>query len=220
MKKLVAALLVGTMCFGLVGCGQTADTSADAPAETTTEDAADAAADVADEAAADDGEVFIGLAMHNQTETWAVQFADTFKEEAEAAGAKVAVTDANSTPANQVSQIEDLVAQGIDVLVVLPADYTALGNALKVEKDAGVKIVNEDFYTAVYTAGEYLAEKLEKDATLGALNYSQLSVIADRFTGMRDALKDKGRDDVTIVRTSGSSDWRALVRYWSTSSLE
>ena len=90
MKKLVAALLVGTMCFGLVGCGQTADTSADAPAETTTEDAADAATDVADEAAADDGEVFIGLAMHNQTETWAVQFADTFKEEAEAAGAKVA----------------------------------------------------------------------------------------------------------------------------------
>ena len=81
MKKLVAALLVGTMCFGLVGCGQTADTSADAPAETTTEDVADAA----DEAAADDGEVFIGLAMHNQTETWAVQFADTFKEEAEAA---------------------------------------------------------------------------------------------------------------------------------------
>ena len=144
MKKLVAALLVGTMCFGLVGCGQTADTSADAPAETTTEDAADAATDVADEAAADDGEVFIGLAMHNQTETWAVQFADTFKEEAEAAGAKVAVTDANSTPANQVSQIEDLVAQGIDVLVVLPADYTALGNALKVAKDAGVKIVNAD----------------------------------------------------------------------------
>ena len=94
MKKLVAALLVGTMCFGLVGCGQTADKSADAPAETTTEDVADAA----DEAAADDGEVFIGLAMHNQTETWAVQFADTFKEEAEAAGAKVAVTDANSTP--------------------------------------------------------------------------------------------------------------------------
>ena len=89
MKKLVAALLVGTMCFGLVGCGQTADTSADAPAETTTEGAADAATDVADEAAADDGEVFIGLAMHNQTETWAVQFADTFKEEAEAAGIPV-----------------------------------------------------------------------------------------------------------------------------------
>ena len=35
-------------------------------------------------------------------------------------------------------------AQGIDVLVVLPADYTALGNALKVAKDAGVKIVNAD----------------------------------------------------------------------------
>lgn len=207
MKKLVAALLVGTMCFGLVGCGQTADTSAMHLQRPQQKMQPMQQQMWADEAAADDGEVFIGLAMHNQTETWAVQFADTFKEEAEAAGAKVAVTDANSTPANQVSQIEDLVAQGIDVLVVLPADYTALGNALKVAKDAGVKIVNADSkvdeadqdmvdcfvtadcYTAGYTAGEYLAEKLEKDATLGALNYSQLSVIADRFTGMRDALK-------------------------------
>ena len=115
MKKLVAALLIGTMCFSLAGCGQkAADTSTDAAAETTeaATDTTDAATETADTATADDGDVFIGLAMHNQTETWAVQFADSFKEAAEAAGAKVAVTDANSTPANQVSQIEDLVAQG------------------------------------------------------------------------------------------------------------
>ena len=102
--------------------------------------------------------------------------------------------------------------------------------ALKSIKDAGVKIVNADSkvdeadqdmvdcfvtadcYTAGYTAGEYLAEKLEKDATLGALNYSQLSVIADRFTGMRDALKDKGRDDVTIVEKD-CTDLSAIASY-------
>ena len=101
---------------------------------------------------------------------------------------------------------------------------------MKVAKDAGVKIVNADSkvdeadqdmvdcfvtadcYTAGYTAGEYLAEKLEKDATLGALNYSQLSVIADRFTGMRDALKDKGRDDVTIVEKD-CTDLSAIASY-------
>lgn len=72
--------------------------------------------------------------MHNQNETWAVQFAQSFKDAAQSAGASVSVTDANCVAANQVSQIEDLVAQKISVLVVLPADYTALGMRFRREK--------------------------------------------------------------------------------------
>lgn len=214
-KRILAILLAAMMSVALVSCGNGQGEESGAP-ETTP--------------GADGEQLFVGLAMHNQTEDWAVQFANSFKEAAEAAGAEVAVTDANSTPANQVSQIEDLVSQGIDVLVVLPADYTALGNALQTAKDAGVKIVNADSkvdeadqalvdcfvtadcYTAGYTAGEYLAEKLEENAVLGALNYSQLSVIADRFEGMRAALKDKGRDDVTIVEKD-CTDLSAIATY-------
>ena len=175
-------------------------------------------------------QLFIGLAMHNQTEDWAVQFTNTFRAETEAVGAKVTVTDANSTAANQVSQIEDLVAQGIDVLVVLPADYTALGNALKDAKDKGVKIVNADSkvdegdqalvdcfvtadcYSGGYNAGLYLAEALPENAVLGELNYPQLSVIAVRFEGMRAALADKGRSDVTIV-SKDCTDLSAIATY-------
>ena len=172
----------------------------------------------------------IGLAMHNQSETWAVQFADSFKEAAEAAGATVSVTDANTVAANQVSQIEDLVAQGVKALVVLPADYTALGNALSAAKDAGVFVVNADSkvsdsdqekvdvfvtadaYKGGVTCGEYLAEKLPKNATLGTINYSVLSVIADRFVGLADALKDKGRTDVKIVEKD-ATDLSAIASY-------
>jgi len=168
--------------------------------------------------------------MHNQTETWAIQYAKTFQEEADAAGVKIAITDANATPATQVSQIEDLIAQGIDTLVVLPADYTALGNALKEAKDKGIKIVNADSkvvdqdqslvdcfvtadaYKAGYIAGQYFAKKLAKDATLGELNYSQLSVIADRFTGLQAALKDEGRSDVKLVEKD-CTDLSAIATY-------
>lgn len=172
----------------------------------------------------------IGLAMHNQSETWAVQFADSFKEAAEAAGATVSVTDANSVAASQVSQIEDLVSQGINVLVVLPADYTALGQALQAAKDAGVKVVNADSkvdeadqdlvdcfvtadaYKGGVTCGEYLAENLADGAKLGTLNYSVLSVIADRFVGLKDALDDAGRTDVTIVEKD-CTDLSAIASY-------
>ncbi|MEN6340035.1 MAG: substrate-binding domain-containing protein [Clostridiaceae bacterium] len=231
MKKLLSVLLVVAMVFAFVGCtatpaAETAATEADAAAAAT-EAVAEATAEPT--ATADD-QCFIGLAMHNQTETWAVAFADAFKAAAEAAGCKVAVTDANATASNQVSQIEDLVTQGIDVLVVLPADYTALGSALKTAYDAGVKIVDADSkvveadqsmvscfvtadcYAGGYAIGEYLADKLEENAVIGALNYKQLSVIADRFTGLSDALTAKGRTDVTIVEKD-CTDLSAIASY-------
>ena len=222
MKRTFALLTALALSLTLAGCAQSAD-----PAPENSEAAP--ASQAAESADAGD-QLFVGLAMHNQTETWAVQFADTFTAAAEAAGAKVAVTDANATPANQVSQIEDLVSQGINVLVVLPADYTALGNALKTAKDAGVLIVNADskvdeadqelvdcFVTADcygggYTAGEYLADKLPENAVIGALNYPQLSVIADRFVGMADAFKAKGRDDITVI-DKDCTDLSAIASY-------
>ncbi len=206
MKKLLAVLLALAMMLTVTG-GLTAA--------------------VAEKA---DGECFVGLAMHNQTETWAVAFADTFKAAAEAAGCKVAVTDANSSATKQVSDIEDLVMRGINVLVVLPADYTALGSALKTASDAGVAIVDADSkvveadwdkiscfvtadcYNGGYAIGEYLADKLAKNATVGALNYKQLSVIADRFKGLADALTAKGRTDVTIVEKD-CTDLSAIASY-------
>lgn len=168
--------------------------------------------------------------MHNQNETWAVQFAQSFKDAAQSADASVSVTDANGVAANQFSQIEDLVAQKISVLVVLPADYTALGNALQAAKDAGVKVVNADSkvvesdqslvdvfvtadaYKGGVTCSEYLAEKLPKNAKIGVINYSVLSVIADRFTGLRDALKNKGRTDVVVVEKD-ATDLSAIASY-------
>ncbi|MEG2382727.1 MAG: sugar ABC transporter substrate-binding protein [Oscillospiraceae bacterium] len=218
MKKAIALLLALVMCFALVACGAPAKKPAESPAV------------VPSGKPAGEKPLSIGLSMHNQTETWAVQFKDTFVEYAEAAGYKVSVTDANKDVSAQVGQIEDLVTQGIDALVVLPADYTALGTALKAASDAGVKIINADSkvaeedqalvscfitadcYTGGYTIGEYLADKLEKNATIGALNYSQLSVIAVRFDGLAKALADKGRTDVKII-DKDCTDLSAIASY-------
>ena len=222
VKRILAALLASAALLALAACG-----NSDGGGKSST---GDQSSTTSGSGSGEKDQLFIGLAMHNQTEDWAVQFANTFRSEAEAAGAKVAVTDANSTAANQVSQIEDLVAQGIDVLVVLPADYTALGNALKQAKDKGVKVVNADSkvdegdqalvdcfvtadcYTGGYNAGLYLAEALPENAVLGELNYPQLSVIAVRFDGMRDALADKGRTDVTFV-SKDCTDLSAIATY-------
>lgn len=215
MKKTLALILATAMTLCLCACGSTkaADTSAQPSASANA-----------------GSKPLIGLSMHNQTETWAVQFKNSFEEAAKAAGYEVTVTDANSDASTQVSQIEDMVAMKVKALVVLPADSTALGNALKAAHEAGIPIINADSkvtdadqqyiscfvtadcYKGGYTCGEYLAEKLPKNATLGTINYPQLSVIAERFTGLADALKDKGRTDVKIVNKD-ATDLSAIASY-------
>ncbi len=206
MKKTIALLLVLVLSLMLVACGGGND-------EEPT-----------------DSEYFIGLSMHNQTADWAVQFKDSFLEAADAKGVKVAWTDANSTAATQVNDIEDLVAQGIDLLVVVPTDYSALGQALQSAAEAGVTIVDADSkvveedqqyctafitadcYAGGYTCGEYLAETLPEGATIGTLNYPQIQAIADRFIGMQDAFNDKGRDDIITIEKI-CTDLNAIATY-------
>lgn len=219
MKKTVALILAIVMALCLCACGNT-----NKPAESTDPNASSQPSGESSD------KPLIGLSMHNQTETWAVQFKDSFVEAAEAAGYEVTYTDANADASNQVSQIEDMVAMGIKALVVLPADYTALGNALKTAQEAGIPIINTDskvaeadqqyvscFVTADcygggYTCGEYLAKVLPENATIGTLNYPQLSVIAERFTGLADALAKAERDDVKIIEKD-VTDLSAIASY-------
>ena len=225
LKKIIAGLLSLCLVFSLAACSSK-------PADTNSGESGKESTETTSSSTENNGKDMkkIGLAMHNQTADWAVQFADTFKKEAKERGYEVVMTDANSVAADQVSQMEDLVAQNIGGLVVLPADYTALGQALKAASEAGVKIVNADsqvdekdqklvdvFVTADsfqggYVVGEYLSEKLPKDAQVGEINYSQLSVIADRFLGMEKAFKDKGREDVTFV-SKDATDLNAIAAY-------
>ena len=206
MKKTFFALLVLMLVLSLVSCASDTGTTAD------------------------DGEVLIGLAMHNQTADWAVQFKDTFLEKAAEADVEVVWNDANAVAATQVSNIEDLIAQKIDVLVVVPADYTALGQVLKTASEAGIRIVNADSKVAeedqVYcdvfitadcyeggrTCGEYLAEMFPDGATFGGLNYPQIQAIADRFIGTQDAWDDLGRDDLILLDKT-CTDLNAIATY-------
>ena len=172
----------------------------------------------------------IGLSMHNQTADWAVQFKDTFLALGEENGIDVVWNDANSVAADQVNNIDDLLAQDIDVLVVVPADYTALGQALAAAKDLGVKVVNADSkvveedqqyvdcfvtadcYEGGKTCGKYLAELFPDGATIGGLNYPQIAVIADRFTGTQDAWDELGRDDLILIDKT-CTDLNAIATY-------
>lgn len=69
---------------------------------------------------------------------------DYFVAAAEKLDAKVYVQSADANEQKQISQIENLISRGVDVLVIVPFNATVLTNAVAEAKRAGIKVVSYD----------------------------------------------------------------------------
>lgn len=69
---------------------------------------------------------------------------DYFVAAATQLGAKVFVQSADGNEQKQISQIENLIARGVDAIVIVPYNATVLGNAIKEAKKAGIKVISYD----------------------------------------------------------------------------
>jgi len=69
---------------------------------------------------------------------------DYFVAAAEQLGAKVYVQSADASEQRQISQIENLISRGVDVLVIVPYNATVLNNAIHEAKKSNIKVVSYD----------------------------------------------------------------------------
>ncbi|MCF5226326.1 substrate-binding domain-containing protein [Pseudomonas syringae] len=69
---------------------------------------------------------------------------DYFVAAAEKLDAKVFVQSADANEQKQISQIENLISRGVDVIVIVPFNATVLTNAIAEAKKAGIKVVSYD----------------------------------------------------------------------------
>jgi putative multiple sugar transport system substrate-binding protein len=157
-KKLLSSLLCVAMAATmLVGCGSsdTADSSASSDAtadadDTTSDDAAaddTASDDASDDTAADatSGEgMKIGVAMPTQSSERWINDGANMKEQLEALGYEVDLQYAEDDVQMQVSQIENMIASGVDCLVIASVDSSALVNVEASAKEAGIPIIAYD----------------------------------------------------------------------------
>lgn len=88
--------------------------------------------------------VVIGLAMDTLKEERWQRDRDLFVAHAEKLGAKVMVQTANGDDAIQLSQVENLLTQGIDALVVVPHNAEAAAAIVEKAHEAGVKVISYD----------------------------------------------------------------------------
>ena len=86
----------------------------------------------------------IGLSVSTQNNPFFVSLVEGANKQAAALGVKITVADAGDDAAKQASDIEDLVASGISVLIVNPVDSDAVTGAVEFAKSKGVKVIAVD----------------------------------------------------------------------------
>ncbi|MBC2861224.1 D-xylose ABC transporter substrate-binding protein [Stappia sp. 28M-7] len=89
-------------------------------------------------------DITVGVSWSNfQEERWKTDEA-AIKGALEAAGATYVSADAQSSSAKQLSDVEALIAQGVDALIILAQDSQAIGPAIQAAANEGIPVVGYD----------------------------------------------------------------------------
>lgn len=190
-KKLLSMILATTMVASvLAGCGSSADTAETAaPAEeAATEEAAPAEEAATEEAApaAESNGTKVGVSMPTKDLQRWNQDGANMQAELEAAGYEVDLQYASNDVQTQVSQIENMISGGANVLVIAAIEGSSLGEALDMAKAANIPVIAYDrllmnsdavSYYATFDnymvgtkQGEYIVEALDLENADGPFN--------------------------------------------------
>lgn len=86
----------------------------------------------------------IGLSLDTLKEERWQRDRDTFVAEAKKLGATVLVQSANSDDITQVRNVESLISRGVDVLVIVPHNDSAMSRAIKSANEAKIPVISYD----------------------------------------------------------------------------
>ncbi len=90
-----------------------------------------------------DGSVKIGYSLSVMSHEWYQNIVQGAEIRAKEVGANIVFADANMDSGKQVSDIETLIAQNIDILVITPVDAKALTSSIELAHSKGIQVITE-----------------------------------------------------------------------------
>lgn len=135
MKKIMSLLLASSLCFGAAACSsKPADAPAgDTPASTQT-----------DNQGSKGDKKLVGIAMPTKSSQRWIDDGNNVVKELEKLGYKTDLQYAEDVVENQVSQIENMITKGVNLLIVASIDGEALTDVLAKAKDANIPVISYD----------------------------------------------------------------------------
>ncbi len=148
----------------------------------------------------------IGFAFHGGGISWDIQCINAFKHVAETSYSqlidKLYITEAQFEVSKQIGDIEDLVAKGIDGLVISPVSPTALIPALDRLYDQGIPVV---VVLAQYDGKKYTALRMTDGTEFGKAGAEWL---------VEQLKKKKGKAEGNLISLRGVPGAGADVARW------
>lgn len=216
-KLLIATFMAIVMIFLMAGCATTT------PSKDQSSNGQSNGSNASNAAANSSGKIKIGLSMDDlRLERWQHD-RDIFTQKANELGAEVLVQSANGDDQTQFSQAENLLSQGINVLVVIPHNGDAMAPIVGEAHKAGVKVLaydrlitnsDVDYYISFdnVKVGELQAESIVKQVPKG--NYflmggsptdNNAKLFRKGQMNILQPLIDKG--DIKVVGDQWAKDW-------------
>ena len=149
----------------------------------------------------------VGFSQMESNNPWRIAETQSLRDEAKKRGVELVVTDAQGQTSKQVSDVEDLIARRVSLILLAPREFEGLAPALQAAKAANIPVIlvdraaagtaGQDYITLLASnfveQGQRAAEWLAT-ATGGKAGIVELSgtagssVAADRGKGFRDGI--------------------------------
>ncbi|MBN7772947.1 ribose ABC transporter substrate-binding protein RbsB [Clostridium aminobutyricum] len=197
MKKVFALLLVLLMMIATVGCGNSKS----------------------EDSATEKGPT-IGLVVSTLNNPFFVDLRDGAQAKADELGATLVVLDSQDDSATEMSNVEDLITQKVDLILINPTDSDAVGNAVAAANEAKIPVITldrsansgevvahiaSDNVAGGKMAGEFIIEQLDGKGKLVELEgIPGASATRDRGEGFNTAIS--GSSIEVVARQTANFD--------------
>lgn len=232
MKKVLSVIMAGVMALTMAGCSSKPAETAAVSAETTKAEAAQAVSDAVTEAvteAAKEGKYTIGFSPYTLTNEYFTAVLSGVRTACEELGCELIYFDPQNDPTKQASQIDDMIASGMDALVYIPYDSAGAQTVLQTCRDAGIKVINvdnviqEEDYELVdgiiasdntqlgYLSGRWVAENHPEGANILIVHLQTAESCIINVEGFWQGIKENTDNpeaftEVQVVEGKGATD--------------
>ncbi|MBF0689462.1 MAG: sugar-binding protein [Cellulomonas sp.] len=228
-KSAIAMIAAGMLVGSMAACSTERDSGTDAGAGDG------------------DDETFVGIAMPTKSlERWnrdGSHLDGLLKD----AGYETSLQYADNKVDQQITQLENMINQGADILVIAPIDDTALAPTLQQAADADITVIaydrlllgtpNVDYYATFDNygvgkmQGEFIVEALDLENAAGPFNLEPFAGSPDDnnakffFAGAWDVLSEHLDSGKLVVPSgkapSSNDDWQSIgVQGWSSETAQ